>query len=140
MGGKESLNEITESIIGAGIEVHRALGPGLLESAYEACLAFELRDRGLRVEIQKPLPVVYRDVKLECGYRLDLLVEESVIVEIKVVDRLMPIHQAQLLSYLKLSGCKVGLLMNFNVRVLKNGIRRMVNNFPDSQRSPRSLR
>jgi len=140
MGEKERLNEITESIIGVGIEVHRALGPGLLESAYEACLAFELRDRGLRVEIQKPLPVVYRDVKLECGYRLDLLVEESVIVEIKAVDRLMPIHQAQLLSYLKLSGHKVGLLMNFNVRVLKNGIRRLVNNFPDSQRSQRSLR
>lgn len=137
---EENLNRITESIIGAAIEVHRALGPGLLESAYEACLAFELAQRGLRVEQQKPLPVVYREVKLDCGYRLDLLVEESVIVEVKAVDRLMPIHQAQLLSYLKLSGCKVGLLVNFNVKVLKEGIRRVVNDFPDSPRSLRALR
>lgn len=137
----EELNRITESVIGAAIEVHRALGPGLLESAYEACLAFELAQRGLRVEQQKPLPVIYRDVKLDCGYRLDLLVEEAVIVEIKAVDRLAPIHEAQLLSYLRLSGYKVGLLVNFNVRVLKHGIRRLVNNFPDpSLRSPRPLR
>lgn len=127
----EKLNQITEKIIGAAIEVHRALGPGLLESAYEACLAFELAERGLRIERQKPLPVFYRDVKLDCGYRLDLLVEESVIIEIKAVDRLAPIHQAQLQSYLKLSGCKVGLLLNFNVMVLKQGIKRVVNNFPD---------
>lgn len=106
MTEKERLNRITESIIGAAIEVHRALGPGLLESAYETCLAFELVERGLKVEQQKPLPVVYREVKLDCGYRLDLLVEEAVIVEVKAVDRLAPIHQAQLLSYLKLSGCK----------------------------------
>ncbi len=92
------------------------------------------------MEQQKPLPVVYRDVKLDCGYRLDLLVEEAVIVEVKAVDRLMPIHQAQLLSYLKLSGCKVGLLINFNVRILKDGIRQVVNDFPDSLRSPRALR
>jgi len=137
---RENLNRITESIIGAAIEVHRALGPGLLESAYEACLTFELAQRGLKVEQQKPLPVVYREVKLDCGYRLDLLVEEVVIVEVKAVDRLMPIHQAQLLSYLKLSGCKVGLLINFNVKVLKDGIRRLVNDFPDSLRSPRALR
>ena len=136
----ENLNRITESIISAAIEVHRALGPGLLESAYEACLIFELAQRGLKVEQQKPLPVVYREVKLDCGYRLDLLVEEAVIVEVKAVERLMPIHQAQLLSYLKLSGCKVGLLINFNIKVLKDGIRRVVNDFPDSLRSPRALR
>ena len=140
MTERENLNRITENIIGAAIEVHRALGPGLLESAYEACLAFELAQRGLKVEQQKPLPVVYREVKLDCGYRLDLLIEEAVIVEVKAVDRLMPIHQAQLLSYLKLSGCKVGLLINFNVKVLKDGIRRVVNDFPDSLRSPRSRR
>jgi len=136
----KDLDQITEGIISAAIEVHRALGPGLLESAYEACLTFELTQRGLKVEQQKPLPVVYREVKLDCGYRLDLLVEEAVIVEIKAVDHLMPIHQAQLLSYLKLSGLKVGLLINFNVRLLKDGIRRVVNDYPDSLRSPRSLR
>ncbi|MFB0538014.1 MAG: GxxExxY protein [Anaerolineae bacterium] len=140
MTEQETLNQITEHIIGAAIAVHRALGPGLLESAYEACLAFELAQRGLKVEQQKPLPVLYREVKLDCAYRLDLLVEETVIVEIKAVDRLSPIHQAQLLSYLKLSGCKVGLLINFNVRVLKDGIRRMVNDFPDSPRPPRTRR
>ena len=139
------LNQITDHIIGASIEVHRTLGPGLLESAYEACLAFELVDRGLNVEQQKPLPVIYRDVKLDCGYRLDILVEEMVIVEVKAVNRLEPIHEAQLLSYLKLSGSKVGLLINFNVRVLRDGIQRMVVNFPDSslytpQRTPRPLR
>lgn len=122
------------------MDVHRALGPGLLESAYEACLAFELAQRGLKVEQQKPLPVVYREVRLECGYRLDLLIEGQVIVEIKSIDSLLPIHKAQLLSYLKLSGCHVGLLINFNVRILKDGIVRVVNNFPDSQRSQRSLR
>ncbi len=140
MTERENLDQITENIIGAAIEVHRALGPGLLESAYEACLTFKLAQRGLKVEQQKPLPVVYRDVKLDCGYRLDLLVEEAVIVEGKAIDRLIPIHQAQLLSYLKLSGCKVGLLINFNVRVLKDGIRRVVNDFPDSLHSPRALR
>jgi len=134
MTKKEELNRITEIIIGGAIEVHRALGPGLLESAYEACLVFELAQRGLKVEQQKPLPVIYREAKLDCGYRIDLLVEKKVIVEVKAVDRLAPIHQAQLLSYLKLSGCKVGLLINFNVEVLKNSIRRMVNEFPDSPR------
>ena len=140
MTEKDRLNHITETIIGAAIEVHRALGPGLLESAYEACLTFELAQRGLKVERQKPLPVVYREVKLDCGYRLDLLVEEAVIVEVKAIDRLAPIHQAQLLSYLRLSGCKVGLLINFNVKMLKNGIRRVVNDFPDSPRSLRAQR
>lgn len=140
MKEEENLNRITDNVIGAAIEVHRALGPGLLESAYEACLAFELAQRGLKVEQQTPLPVVYREVKLQCGYRLDLLVEEKVIVEVKAVERLLRIHEAQLLSYLKLSGCKVGLLMNFNVKVLKNGLRRVVNGFPDSLRSLRAQR
>ena len=135
MTEKELLDRITEAIIGAAIEVHRSLGPGLLESAYEACLVFELIGRGLKVEQQKPLPVIYRKVELDCAYRLDLLVEEMVIVEVKAVDRIEPIHQAQLLSYLKLSGCKVGLLINFNVKVLKDGIRRAVNSFPDSPRA-----
>ena len=124
----KAINKITEAIIGSAISVHKSLGPGLLESAYEACLAFELADCGLSVERQKALPVVYRNVKLDCGYRLDLLVENEVIVEIKAIDRLLPIHSAQLLSYLKLSGCKVGLLINFNVKILKNGIRRLINN------------
>jgi GxxExxY protein len=140
MNEAERLNLITERIIGAAIEVHRALGPGLLESAYEACLAYELIQSGYQVEHQKPLPVIYKEVRLECGYRLDVLVEEAVIVEIKAVERLMPIHQAQLLSYLKLSGCNVGLLINFNVEILKSGIRRVVNDFPDSPRPLRSLR
>jgi GxxExxY protein len=123
----EEFNQITHDIIGAAIEVHRALGPGLLESAYEACLAYEIGERGLKVERQKPLPPIYKDVTLDCGYRLDLLVENTVIVEVKTVDKLAPIHDAQLLSYLKLSGCKVGLLINFNMPILKHGIRRLMN-------------
>ena len=122
------MNRITGSVIEAAIRVHRALGPGLLESAYEACLAYELGQQGFKVEQQKPLPLMYREIKLDCGYRLDLLVEEKVIVEVKAVDRIAPIHQAQLLSYLKLSGCNVGLLINFNVKMLKQGICRVVNN------------
>jgi GxxExxY protein len=123
----KAINKITETIIGSAIAVHKSLGPGLLESAYEACLAFELADRGLSVERQKALPVIYRDVKLDCGYRIDLLVEEKVIVELKAIDRLLPIHSAQLFSYLKLSDCKVGLLINFNVKILKSGLRRIIN-------------
>lgn len=123
----KAINKTTETIIGSAIAVHKSLGPGLLESAYEACLAFELADRGLSVERQKALPVTYRGVKLDCGYRLDLLVDEKVIVELKAIDRLLPIHSAQLLSYLKLSDCKVGLLINFNVKILKNGLRRIIN-------------
>jgi len=123
----EELNKITEAIIGAAIDVHRALGPGLLESAYQACLAFELVERGYKVEQQKPLPLVYKNVHLDCGYRLDLFVNDAVIVETKAVDELAPIHEAQLLSYLRLSGCKVGLLINFNVKLLKYGIKRLVN-------------
>ncbi len=127
MTERERLNAITESIIGAAIQVHRALGPGLLESAYEACLAFELGKRRMRVEQQKPIPLIYEQVKLDCGYRIDLLVEGSVVVEIKSVDALAPIHEAQVITYLKLSGSKLGLLINFNVAVLKDGIHRFVN-------------
>lgn len=127
MTERERLNQITEGIIGAAVQVHRALGPGLLESAYEACLAFELNKRGLEAEQQKPQPLVYEGVKLDCGYRIDLLIERSVVIEVKSIDKLAPIHEAQILSYLKLSGCKVGLLINFNVTVLKEGIRRFVN-------------
>lgn len=103
-----------------------------MESAYESCLVFELKGLGLKVEEQKPLPVVYKDVKLDCGYRLDLVVEDEIIVELKAIDKLLPIHEAQLLSYLRLSHKKVGLLMNFHVPVLKDGLKRIVNEFPDS--------
>lgn len=123
----EEINRITEKIIGAAIEVHRELGPGLLESTYETCLVFELAERGLKFERQKPLPVVYKGNRLDAGYRLDLFVDDQIIVEIKSVDQLVPIHQAQILSYLKLSGCRVGLLINFNVQILKNGIKRVIN-------------
>ena len=130
MNKEEKLNKITKTIIGMAINIHRALGPGLLESACEACMVYDLVKAGLKVEQQKPLPIVYRGVKLECSYRLDLMIEKEVIVEIKSVEKLLPIHQAQLMFYLKLSDCKVGLLINFNVKVLKNGIKRVVNNFP----------
>ena len=123
----QHLNGITESIIGAAIQVHRTLGPGLLESAYEACLAFELGKRGLRVEQQKPLPLIYEEVKLDCGYRMDLVVEGLVVVEVKSVDGVAPIHEAQVITYLKLSGCKLAPLINFNVTMLKDGIRRFIN-------------
>ena len=137
---EERLNKITETIIGVVINIHRALRPKLLESAYEACLVYDLLNMGLKVEQQKSLPVVYRGVKLECGYRLDLLIENEVIVEIKSVENLLPIHKAQLMSYLKLTYCKVGLLINSNVELLKDGIQRVVNNFPDSLRTQRPLR
>ena len=127
MTEKERLHRITEVIIGAAIQVHRVLGPGLLESAYEACLAFELKKRGLSIEQQRPLPLVYEQVELDCGYRIDLLVEGAVVVELKSVDAVAAIHEAQVISYLKLSGCKVALLINFNVLLLKDGIRRFVN-------------
>ncbi|MBU0967449.1 MAG: GxxExxY protein [Proteobacteria bacterium] len=123
---KEIINQITEKIIGAAINVHRELGPGLLESAYEICLAYELAEMGLSVERQRPLPVLYKRVRLDCGYRLDLLVENKVVVELKSVEKIEPIHVAQVLSYLKLSGCSVGLLINFNVKILKYGIKRLV--------------
>ena len=121
---------VTERVIGLAIEVHRALGPGLLESAYEECLAHELAQHQLRFQRQVPLPIVYKAVQLECGYRIDFVIDDWLIVELKTVEKLLPIHEAQLLTYLKLTGLKVGLLMNFNVPVLKDGIRRMVLNAP----------
>jgi GxxExxY protein len=127
MTERDRLNKITETIIGSAIQVHRTLGPGLLESAYVACLAYELGKRGVEFEQQRPVPLIYEEVKLECGYRADLIVEKSVVVEVKSVESLAPIHEAQTLSYLRLSGCKLALLINFNVVVLKDGIRRFVN-------------
>ncbi len=124
----DELNKITEGIIGAAIEVHRYLGPGLLESAYRECLRYELLQRGYNAMQEVPLPLIYKGMKLDCGYRLDLLVNDSVIVEVKSVSDLAPIHDAQLLSYLKISGGKIGLLLNFNVKVLKHGgIKRLAN-------------
>jgi GxxExxY protein len=123
--------QLTHEIIGAAIEVHRMLGPGLLESAYEECLARELSLRSIPFERQKPLPLVYKDVKLECGYRIDLLVDGRIVVELKAVDALAPIHDAIVLTYLRLSGCKIGLLINFNATVLKDGLRRLVNKYEE---------
>ncbi len=120
------INEITGKVIGCAIEVHRNLGPGLLESAYEECLAFELTKSGLNIRRQQAVPVVYKDIKLDCGYRIDILVENSVVLELKVVDELNPVHEAQILTYMKFSGKKAGLLINFNVAALRNGIRRFV--------------
>ena len=123
--------QITGEIIGAAIEVHRELGPGLLESSYEMCLARELELCGISFEFEKPLPLEYKGVRLDCGYRLDLLVAGAVIVEVKSVENLAPIHDAQLLTYLKLTGVKVGLLINFNVAFLRHGIRRLVFRCPE---------
>jgi len=120
-------NKLTEEIIGAAMEVHSFLGPGLLESAYENCLKFELGKRGLKVVSQLALPIQYKEIKIDAGYRIDLLVEDEVIVELKAVDSIQPIHKAQLLSYLKMSNLRIGLLLNFNVERLKQGITRMVN-------------
>jgi GxxExxY protein len=121
-----TINDLSSAIIAAAIEVHRALGPGLLESAYEQCLAQELSLRKMPFERQKPLPVHYKGTQLDCGYRLDFLVDGMVVVEVKAIDRLLPIHQAQLLSYLKLGGWKLGLLINFHVPLLRDGIKRVV--------------
>jgi GxxExxY protein len=118
------LNRLTAMIIGAAIEVHRYLGPGLLESAYELCLLYELERLGLKVERQLGLPLKYKEIHLEVGYRIDLLVEGLIVVEIKAVEHILPVHEAQVLTYLKLSGCRLGLLLNFNVPLLKDGIRR----------------
>ena len=122
----KNLNELTDAIIGAAMEVHRVLGPGLLESTYEMCLCRELSLRGIPFERQAPIPVEYKGVKLDCGYRADLVVDGTILVEIKAIDSLLPIHEAQLLSYLKLGGWKIGLLINFNVELLKHGLRRRV--------------
>ena len=120
-------NEIASIIIGCGIEVHSALGPGLLESAYQECLFYKLKKEGLHVEKEKPMPLVFEEVELECGYRIDLLVENKVVIELKSVSALTDVHLAQTLTYLKLGDYKLGLLMNFNVSLLKKGIRRVVN-------------
>jgi GxxExxY protein len=117
---------LTRSIISCAIEVHRALGPGLLESAYQACLRRELQLHNLRFRNEVELPVIYKDLKLDCGYRADFIVEEKIVVELKAIERILPVHQAQLLTYLRLSGMRLGLLINFNVPVLKDGIRRLV--------------
>lgn len=121
-----NLNELTDAIIGAAMEVHRTLGPGLLESTYEMCLCRELAIRGIPFERQVPIAVEYKGVKLDCGYRADIVINGSILVEIKAIDSLLPIHDAQLLSYLKLGGWKIGLLINFNVELLKHGLRRRV--------------
>jgi GxxExxY protein len=130
-------DELTDQVIGACIEVHRALGPGLLESAYEECLCHELSLRRLAFERQVPLPVTYKAVRLDCGYRLDIVVERQLVLELKTVEALLPIHQAQLLTYLKLSGITYGLLVNFHVALLKDGLKRIVNEFPDFSAPPR---
>lgn len=123
------INELSEKVLGSAFKVHSALGPGLLESAYQACLAYELRQSGLFVEQEKAVPLVYEDVKLDCGYRIDLLVEKKFILELKAVDQLAPIHLAQVLTYLKLMNLRHGMLLNFNVKSLKNGIKRVVNGY-----------
>ena len=119
-------SELTSKIIGCAIEVHKSLGPGLLESAYEECLSYELSKAGLKIERQKALPVVYKEIKLDCGYRIDILVENAVVIELKSVDALNPIHEAQILTYMKFSDKKVGLLINFNVTLLKNGLKKYI--------------
>jgi GxxExxY protein len=128
-----SLNDLTSAIIGAAIKVHRTLGPGLLESAYRVCLAYELQKLGLRVEQEKPIPVIYDEVKLECGFRADLLVEGQVIVECKAKEKLHPVDKAQVASHLRLLGLQVGLLINFHELLLKDGIHRIVNNYHEEQ-------
>lgn len=123
-----NLNELSHHVIGVAIEVHRALGPGLLESSYKACLSYKLNEAGLYVEVEKPVPIVYEKIKLEMGYRLDLLVEKKLVVEIKSVESLNEVHFAQLLTYLKLGNYELGLLINFNCTQLKSGIKRIINN------------
>ena len=127
----ERLNTLSNQVIGAARRVHRELGPGLLESAYESCLAFELTDAGLCVERQRPVPLVYRGRQMTCGYRIDLLVENDLIVEVKAIERLEPVHSAQLRSHLKLAKRKLGLLINFNVKWLRDGIKRVVHGLPE---------
>ncbi len=122
-----SENEISKIIVDCALKIHRNLGPGLLESLYEECLFYELKKQGLSVEKQKPLPLIYEEVKLEIGYRLDLLVERKVVVEIKSVEALNDVHLAQILTYVKLSNCKLGLIINFNVALIKNGLKRVAN-------------
>lgn len=120
------INNLTHEILDSAYKVHTALGPGLLESAYQACLCYELKKKGFKVESEKPLPLVYEEVKLDCGYRIDLLVENRVVIELKTADRFTDVHQAQILTYMKLSKIKYGLLINFNVKSLKDGIKRFI--------------
>ena len=129
MTSQRDLDAVSSSIIGAAIEVHRALGPGLLEAAYESCLAFELAERGHSVKRQKAVPVTYKSVQVDAGFRIDLLVDEKIIIELKAVESISSVHRAQLMTYLKLTGLRVGLLMNFNVNVLRQGLHRVVNQF-----------
>ncbi len=117
---------LSNQVIGGALEIHRSLGPGLLESAYEACLAYELEKAGLAFRRQHPIPVTYKTVRLDCGYRADFVIERQLIIELKSIEKLLPIHEAQLLSYMKLAEVSVGLLINFNVKLLKDGIKRMV--------------
>jgi GxxExxY protein len=128
---RDRLNQLSNIIIGAALRVHSELGPGMLESGYEVCLMFELTERGLRVERQKPLPLIYRGHRLDCGYRVDMIVEGSVVIEVKAVERLERVHHAQLLSYLRQLQLKLGILINFNVKWLQDGIKRVVNGFPE---------
>lgn len=120
------INQITQEILDSAYKIHTALGPGLLESAYQACLVYELKKKGLKVEVEKALPLIYEEVKLECGYRIDILVEHKVVIELKTVETFNAVHTAQVLTYLKLSGCQVGLLLNFHTKSLKNGIKRLL--------------
>ncbi len=117
---------ITREIIGSAIEVHKQLGPGLLESAYEECLVYELQQKGYKIERQKPIPIIYKEIKLDYGYRIDILVENKVLLELKSIEAIAPVHEAQILTYMKFSDTKIGLLINFNVTVLKNGLKRYV--------------
>lgn len=125
------MDKLTEKVIGIAIAMHRTLGPGLLESAYEQCLAYDLSKAGIQFKRQVELPVRYKEVNIDCGYRVDFFIEDMLIVELKAVVAITPVHQAQILTYLRLSGCKVGLLINFNVKVLKDGIRRLVLDYKD---------
>jgi len=128
---RSRLNGLSNQIIGAALRVHEELGPGLLESAYEACLAFEIVELGLTVERQKPLPLIYRGRRVDCGYRIDMLVDDALVVEVKAIEQLARVHAAQLRSHLRLSNLKLGLLINFNVHRLRDGIKRVVNGFPE---------
>jgi GxxExxY protein len=127
----EALNRITSTVIDAAIRIHRAVGPGLLESAYLECLCFELVSAGLRIEAQKILPLVYRDVLVRRAYRADVIVEEAVVLEVKALDKIAPIHSRQLYTYLRVADCRVGLVLNFGAPIMLDGIKRVVNNFPE---------
>lgn len=124
--GEYLYQELTQQIIGAAMEVHNYLGPGMLESAYRECLYYELNKRNIFIEREVPVPVIYKEIKLECGYRIDLLVERKVVVELKSIEAISDVHEAQVLTYLKFSGCRLGLLINFNVKHLRDGIRRFI--------------